>query len=349
MCKAGNWSENIATVDIYYIQAALRCAERKGHAFKSMSADVGIDPTLLKQPQTRCHGDQMTRLVQRVWSTLDDEFMGCTEHPCKQGVFALMSRHALHYESLEAVLTQGIIFYNLFTDDIQMKLLRRGDLVEIEVTFTRPELDPDNFFQEFWLVIWHRFASWVIGKMIPLKRVCFTYSKPMHANELKYLFPCQHHFNRSVLKLCFSAEFLECSPVRTQRDLALFLKHSPADLITIPGEENSFRARIRSLLLHQETNILQCPPFTQVAESFNISAQTLRRKLKAEGSSYPQIKDEIRQDLAIEKLLSQKLSVSEIAYQLGFSEPRSFTRAFKHWTGLTPTEYVKSKHQTTLV
>ncbi len=321
----------------------MRCAERKGHSTQSVLADIGIDPTLLRQPHTRCHGDQMTRLVQRIWSTLNDEFMGCTEHPCKQGVFALMSRHALHYESLEAVLRQGIVFYNLFTDDIQMKLEQRGDLVEIEVYFTTPELDPDNFYQEFWLVIWHRFASWVIGKMIPLKRVCFTYGKPMHANELKYLFPCQHHFNRSVLKLCFSAEYLAYPPIRTQRDLSHFLKHSPADLITIPGEENSYRARIRSLLLNQETKVMQCPPFTQVAEKFNISSQTLRRKLKSEGSSYPQIKNEIRQDFAIEKLLSQKLSVSEIAHQLGFSEPRSFTRAFKHWTGLTPTDFLQSK------
>lgn len=49
--KAENWSENIATVDIYYIKAALIFAERKGHAFKSMSADVGIDRTRM---QTRC-------------------------------------------------------------------------------------------------------------------------------------------------------------------------------------------------------------------------------------------------------------------------------------------------------
>jgi len=49
--KAENWSENIATVDIYIIKAALRCAERKGHAIKSMSADVGIDRTRMK---TRC-------------------------------------------------------------------------------------------------------------------------------------------------------------------------------------------------------------------------------------------------------------------------------------------------------
>ena len=333
----------MATVDIHYILAALRCAERKGVVVEKLINEIGISQEQLSQFHGRAHGDQITRLVQSIWSELNDEFMGCTEHPCKQGVFALMARHSLHYESLEAVLRQGIHFYNLFTDDIHMRLVQQGEIAALEIEFTRPELDPDHFYQEFWMVIWHRFASWVVGKKISLTQACFTYAKPAHQNELKYLFPCRHHFNRPLLKLSFSTDFLALRPVRTQRDLSGFLKHSPADLITIPGEEQSYRARIRSLLLHQDSEVLQCPSFEQVAGGFNISAQTLRRKLKGEGTSYPRIKDEIRRDLAIEKLLSQKLSVSEIARLLGYSESRSFTRAFRQWTGLTPTAYIRSK------
>ncbi|MEH6579388.1 MAG: AraC family transcriptional regulator [Amphritea sp.] len=333
----------MATVDIHYVRAALRCAERKGVVVEKLINEIGISQAQLNQFHGRAHSDQITRLVQSIWSELNDEFMGCTEHPCKQGVFALMARHSLHYESLEAVLRQGIHFYNLFTDDIQMQLVPQGDMVTLEIEFTQPELDPDHFYQEFWMVIWHRFASWIIGKKIPLEQVCFTYRKPAYESELKHLFPCRHHFNRPLLKLCFSSDFLGLPPIRTQRDLSHFLKHSPADLITIPGEEQSYRTHIRSLLLHQEGEVLQCPPFEQIAGVFNVSSQTLRRKLKSEGTSYPRIKDELRLDLAIEKLRSEKISVSEIARLLGFSESRSFTRAFKHWTGLTPKAYLMSK------
>ncbi len=333
----------MATVDIHYVRAVLQCAERQGRSAAGLMAAVGIRPELLKQQQARVHGDQMTRLVQLVWSELDDEFMGCTATPCKSGVFALMAHHVLHYESLEAVLEQGIRFYNLFTDAIQMRLVRSGKRVDLEVYFTRPEFDPQHFYQEFWLVIWHRFASWVIGKQIPLDRVSFSYDKPVNARELKDLFPCRHLFSRSCLKLSFSRDYLALAPVRTQRDLSYFLKNSPADLITLPGEAQSYRASIRALLLHQDADVLTCPPFERLAEHFNVSAQTLRRRLKREGSSYPRIKDEIRRDLAIEKLLSQKLSVTDVARMLGFSESRSFTRAFKHWTGQTPTAYLQAK------
>jgi AraC-like DNA-binding protein len=335
----------MATVDIHYVKALLSCSQRKGHSIESLMFDTGITSALLEQPDARVYGEQMSQLVKLTWDLLQDEFMGCTQHPCKQGVFALMARHALHYESLQAVLEQGIHFYNLFTDDIQMSLVCCGDLVELKADFKNPHLDPEHFYQEFWLVIWHRFASWIIGKKIPLIEVCFPYAKPVNFKELKDLFPCNHLFNRSELTFSFSADYLACSPVRTQHDLSRFLKYSPADLITIPGEEQSYKACIRSILLYQKSEVLLCPSFEQLAIDFNVSSQTLRRKLKNEGTSYPQIKEDIRRDLAIEKLCSQKLSVSEIARLLGFSEPRSFSRAFKQWTGLMPKIYLKENLQ----
>jgi AraC-like DNA-binding protein len=49
----------------------------------------------------------------------------------------------------------------------------------------------------------------------------------------------------------------------------------------------------------------------------------------------------MRRNFAIAKLINEKLSVEQVSDAVGFSESRSFTRAFKHWTGLTPREYCK--------
>lgn len=327
----------MATVDIHYVQAALRCAQRQGHLPEALLEQVGIWPQQLYQP--RAPAAQMAALVQQIWALLDDEFMGCTANPCKRGVFAMMTRHALHYDNLQAILQQGIEFYNLFTDDIQMHLKRRGELAEIEFWFADPALDPDHFYTEFWLVIWHRFASWVIGRRIRLEQVSFPYAIPPHSSELKYLFPCQHRFNQPMLKLSFRADYLAQERVRSQRDLAQFLRDSPRALMVLPDDKESYRARIRSRLLNQATDQLRLPPFEQLASEFGLSGQTLRRRLKDEGSSYPRIKDEVRQDLAIEKLRILQFPIAEIAAQLGFSEARSFTRAFRQWTGYSPSEY----------
>ncbi|MEH6472173.1 MAG: AraC family transcriptional regulator [Halopseudomonas sp.] len=327
----------MATVDVHYLKAALACAERAGYDPLRLLKQLEINPQQLSQP--RAPAEQMARLVQAVWELSEDEFMGCTKQPCKRGVFAMMARYALHYETLEQILQQGIEFYNLFTDDISMQLNRRNKRAELEVVFYYPDQDPDYFYREFWLVIWHRFASWLIGRSIPLQQVSFPYPAPDHVSELKFLFPCSHRFNQSSLKFSFSTEFLAQASVRTQRDLSHFLRDSPAGLMTIADDEQSYRARIRRDLLHPLQEVLQLPSFEGLAQGYSLSSQTLRRRLKAEGCSYPQLKDEIRQDLAIEKLRVSQLPVAEIARQLGFSESRAFTRAFRHWTGFSPSEY----------
>ena len=330
----------MAKVDMHYFREALNCAVRKGFDGDEIlsTLDIKITPN-----QQRVDGEQMARLVQYVWANLNDEFLGCTNQPCKLGMFPFMARHVLHYKSLENMLEQGISFYNLVTDDLQMKLLRSGDFAELAFIFPHPERDPNHFFLEFWLIIWHRFSSWLIDVKIPLSQVCFTHPKPAHYQEAKLLFACRHSFNRPVVKLCFHAKYLDLPCVRTKKELTRFLRDSPADLITIPGSEHSFKAKIRAILLHHESDTLYCPSFETLALNLSMSAQTLRRRLKVEGTSYPMIKDEIRRDLAIDYLQMSNRSITDISNALGFSEPRSFTRAFKHWTGVSPSKYSRSK------
>jgi AraC-like DNA-binding protein len=62
--------------------------------------------------------------------------------------------------------------------------------------------------------------------------------------------------------------------------------------------------------------------------------------LRDEGSSYQQIKDDIRRDTAIHLLARGDTVIEDIAMQVGFSEATSFFRAFKRWTGVTPRAYL---------
>ena len=76
-----------------------------------------------------------------------------------------------------------------------------------------------------------------------------------------------------------------------------------------------------------------------MARQLNTSPQTLRRRLHEQGTSFQELKDQLRRDLAIYHLGRRELPIQEIAEQLGFSEPSAFHRAFKKWTGLTPGAY----------
>jgi len=81
------------------------------------------------------------------------------------------------------------------------------------------------------------------------------------------------------------------------------------------------------------------PGSVELAKELSMSEQTLRRKLSAEGASYQQIKDNLRNDMANKLLRDRSITIAEIGKRLGFSEPRAFTRAYKQWMGVTPREY----------
>jgi AraC-like DNA-binding protein len=73
-----------------------------------------------------------------------------------------------------------------------------------------------------------------------------------------------------------------------------------------------------------------------VAAKMGVSRQTLYRKLKAEGTTFEKLLDALRHRLALDHLGAGKRSIGEIAWQLGFSDRASFSRAFKRWTGRGP-------------
>ena len=75
-----------------------------------------------------------------------------------------------------------------------------------------------------------------------------------------------------------------------------------------------------------------------VAERLSMSARALQRKLAQEGTSFQQVLDQTRSELALE-YLADNLSQQEIAYMLGFSDSSAFAKAFRRWFGIAPTQY----------
>jgi AraC-like DNA-binding protein len=76
-----------------------------------------------------------------------------------------------------------------------------------------------------------------------------------------------------------------------------------------------------------------------VARTLHMSRRTLSRKLEQEGTSFAGELDDVRRDLACGYIEGSKRSLAEIAFLLGFSHVESFHRAFRRWTGTTPSAY----------
>lgn len=92
-------------------------------------------------------------------------------------------------------------------------------------------------------------------------------------------------------------------------------------------------AAIEPLLASGEAGI------DRVASELGMSRQTLYRRLKAEDVTFEEILDAKRRQLAIRYLGMDRISVKGAAYKLGFSDPAAFSRAFKRWTGTSPSQF----------
>jgi AraC-like DNA-binding protein len=97
---------------------------------------------------------------------------------------------------------------------------------------------------------------------------------------------------------------------------------------------STIRGRVESELIPiLHTGVLD---MARVAESLGMGRQTLYRKLKAEGTNYEKLLDELRHKMAMHYLSAQKVSLNETAYLTGYSDPTAFSRAYKRWTGTRP-------------
>ncbi len=80
-------------------------------------------------------------------------------------------------------------------------------------------------------------------------------------------------------------------------------------------------------------------PITLAAEAANLSARTLQRRLAEDGLSYSRLVDQIRFQLALDLLKDPSIQLMDVALELGYTEPATFTRSFQRWTGTSPREF----------
>lgn len=329
---------NNHTIPRNFVMAALRGAQNKGIDLEAFLTGIGISKDVLTEPNFRVNAAQYAVMIRSLWLTLQDEYMGLAKVTSPIGCFSMMCNAVIHCHSLEHALRRAGQFYHLFEGSVAIKLRKDGDNTRLAFIIDL-EYDPDRFLSESLLVIWHRFSSWLVDRRIPLKEVHLAYSPPPHEKEYWQLFACPLVFDSEQTALVFDEKYLQLPLMQSEAKMKEFLKVSPANLLARPEERNTMTAKVRSLLGRDFTS--DFPEFDWLAEQVHLAPQSLRRKLREEGTNFQEIKDALRRDTAIGLLDRPDLSIQDIAEQMGFSEASTFHRAFKKWTGLTPGDYRK--------
>ncbi|CUH67484.1 Virulence-regulating protein VirS [Thalassovita gelatinovora] len=166
-----------------------------------------------------------------------------------------------------------------------------------------------------------------------------SFSPPPHVDVYPDLFRIPVRFNTSRNALRIERAWIEAQSEfepGNRYAFGIFTRHAD-DLLTEISRSETIRAKVEGRILpdlHEGSLSMD-----NVARDLGMSRQTLYRRLKDEAVTFAEVHDGLRHRMALDYLTTRKVSVSETAYLLGFSEASSFVRAFRRWTGKSPTAY----------
>ena len=324
------------SVSVHFANAVLDAARQLGLNLAPILQSARLNQPLLDNPQSRITSQQFSQLMRSVWEQSDDEFLGLTTQPSKYGVFRLFADGAIQEQNLHRVYKHLCRFYSLVNQSISLSLYISKGQVELRMRQVQPEIDRNLLFRDFFLLLWHRFPGWLIGKSIPLQQVKMRGAEPAHAAEYRFMFPCPITYGHDYDAFVFSEEELVNPVTQRAENLREHFKQAPLNWFTRQEFTPVYTRRVMDYLAEYREHEAS---MQDIADSVNVSERTLRRKLTEEGTSFQEIKDKLRKNMAIYYLSQPDIPISTITNKLGFSEPAAFTRAFKQWTGQTPTLY----------
>jgi AraC-like DNA-binding protein len=166
------------------------------------------------------------------------------------------------------------------------------------------------------------------------RAIHFKYPEPSYRAEYDRVFGVPLVFGSDRNAMSIDEEFLAVELPPANRYVFGVLTERAGSLLKELEDARSTRGRVEAALLP----ILHtgAASMASVAHKLTLSRQTLYRRLREEGVTFEKVLDELRHRMALSYLEGKKVSVNETAYLVGFSDPATFSRAFKRWTGAAP-------------
>jgi len=329
-----------------FVRTLLRMVGDRGYDFSAVLSEAGLefDPSDEAGPEYRSEisAMQYSRVYQSVLSRLQDETFGTTgSELVTPGAFRMMCYCIISCRNLGEAIQRASEFYRTFFDERSQLYANFSDqYARVGYrTVQREGRSRVGAADAYGLSMWHRFFGWLSGRPIELKRVDFTGDRPERLEKYEQLFGCPLYFGQQNDLLYFDSACLSWPIVHTEHSLREFLRTAPYQLLMMENnpEGNNLSAQVKAMIGHDFSEGF--PGFETISRALNMSAPTLRRRLKREGTTFQQIKDEARCEAAKLCLDRPELSISEVALQMGFTDPSAFHRSFKKWTRQTPGQY----------
>jgi AraC-like DNA-binding protein len=300
---------------------------------------AGIDPAIVINPDRRISVQQMQVLWRLAGEATEDEAFGLlAAEQLQPATLQGLGLAVLASDSIYDALKRLVRFARVFNTGLVLELSEREQYVDLEL-FTEDDYAGE---QLDWLAY-----DFGVGLIVVLCRLTLgEYFSPIEV-ECRRPEPEDPDRFAALLgsRMRFGAERNHLTFVLS--DILEPLATGNAELARVNDEQAetylaSFVAvsAARQVVSHIVEHLPDGPPNQkQIASAMNVSNRTLQRKLRDEGTSFIDLLQDARLNLAKKYLSQPQRSIVEIAYLLGFSEPSTFSRAFKRWTGSAPAEF----------
>jgi AraC-like DNA-binding protein len=305
--------------------------------FEPCLAEADLDPSVLSDPDAPVPLAKHARLLNLVAERLEDDtfglHLGLKFRPSDMGAvgFAVMNSATVR-EALENLAR----YLSAYTRGCSFELVNTKDMAYYDFSYSIPELGILERRQEaeLTLSLVMNIVRIISGKNWTPVEVCFEHPRPDQITEHKRIFGAPIRFGQPVNRLVFKREFLDNPVVEASPRLYTVIAEHLEKVIGEQLHESDFVQQVSNIVARELSNGV--PTIDWVAEQLALTRRTLQRRLEDKGVGFSEIVDQVRRNLALEYVQKSSMSLTEVAYLLGYSHLSAFCRSFRRWTDTTP-------------
>lgn len=249
------------------------------------------------------------------------------------GAFGVVEYVCRASATLGDALRQWVRYLNLLDDAVEVALEIDEEHAHLRVTRESEAPAPASHELCFALVVLR--IRQLVSAPLRITAVELAHAPPADPALYRAWFDAPVTFDRDVTQLVLPRSALGITLASADPKLLAILTRAADELASHRPEDPTVTAQVARVLreaLRQDEGSVEL-----IAKRLGMTPRSLQRRLKDENTSFNAVRESVRQELS-QRYLAEKLSIAEISFLLGFSEPSAFFRAFKRWTGMTPVE-----------
>lgn len=333
-----------STVAAALLVDLVRYLERSGISPVDAWRSLQLDPALLDQPNARVAGSVAETLWAKAveWTGDPDIGLHAAEN-FNPGAMNILGYVFPSCRSAREALGRLAQYAALLNDGLRVRITNDGQRTQCWYEAV-PNLD--NYLAR---TPRQAMETMACGTLVTMRRltttdikplaVAFQHAPPANVSEHLRIFGTVR-FNQPENLVEFRSADLDASLLSANPALLEIFEAQAQQLLAQldPADQRGPVSRSILAILARRLTVT-VPSLQEVASELAMSDRTIQRELRAENTSYRQLVEDTRKEIALRHLAQPGASVSEAAFLLGFSEPSAFTRAFRRWTGSAPTQF----------